>query len=104
MISFFVSIGLCRIFLIFAAFTSPLLIYQEYSKNYDKREVNLCIGKEWYRFHSNLFSEKSNIFWLKSKFKGQLPFFFESKLKGSWQPNGTFNNMNEEKLSHYSSL
>ncbi|KAG8183188.1 hypothetical protein JTE90_016976 [Oedothorax gibbosus] len=64
--------------------------------------VNICVGKEWYRFPSSFFlPDNWNLKFLKSEFKGQLPKPFEDS------PNATriipteMNDQNLEERSRY---
>lgn len=66
-------------------------------------EVNLCVGKEWYRFPSSFYlpSKKWKLRFIRSQFKGQLPKPYSSF------PNATsiipedMNDMNREEPSRY---
>jgi alpha-1,2-mannosyltransferase len=66
-------------------------------------QVNVCIGKEWYRFPTHYFlHEKYRLRFVKSSFGGQLPQYFH--------PNGTsfnaphFNDLNKEEPTRYVAL
>ena len=60
-------------------YSAPLTLYNHlYSKELGKdctREVNVCLGKEWYRFGTSFFipSEKQHVQFIKSGFDGLLP-------------------------------
>jgi len=60
-------------------------------------EVNICVGKEWYRFPSSFFlpSEKWNLQFIKSEFSGQLPKQYEKK---PFATKVTPSHMNDENL------
>ena len=67
-------------------------------------QVNVCVGKEWYRFPNSFFlpSDQWKLRFIKSDFRGQLPKPFEAE-----PPEGTrmvpkgFNDMNKEEPSRY---
>ena len=66
-------------------------------------EVNVCVGKEWYRFPNSFYlpSPKWKLRFIRSQFKGQLPKPYSSF------PNATsiipehMNDMNKEEPSRY---
>jgi len=100
-VTLYVILGMSRICLLIAGYGAPLVIYNHFSIYYDKPNTNLCIGKEWYRFPSSLFTEHSQVHWLKSEFDGQLPVYFLPGGEGTWQNGGEFNDQNEEITSRY---
>jgi alpha-1,2-mannosyltransferase len=64
--------------------------------------INICVGKEWYRFPSNFFlpSERFQLRFLKSGFTGQLPKPY-APVNGTWiMPHG-FNDQNREEFDRY---
>ncbi|CAI2175939.1 18085_t:CDS:10 [Funneliformis geosporum] len=78
--------------------------------------INLCIGKEWYRFPSHYFlPEGVRLRFLKSDFNGQLPKYFLEKTyvdlnnvtklsaerEGTWTIQEGFNNYNLEEVDRY---
>ena len=71
---------------------------------FSEDKVNVCMGKEWYRFPSNFFlpSNNWNVKFIKSEFKGQLPQPFLTE-----EPHATsierqnFNDLNLEELDRY---
>ncbi|CAG8576594.1 11353_t:CDS:2 [Acaulospora morrowiae] len=78
--------------------------------------INLCVGKEWYRFPSHYFlPDGVRLRFLKSDFSGQLPKYFlennytdsEGKTKlsserdGIWKIPEGFNNVNKEEMDRY---
>ena len=67
-----------------------------------KEKVNICVGKEWYRFPSNFFlpSERYQLQFLKSGFGGQLPKPY-SPLNGTYIIPTGFNNLNKEEVDRY---
>ena len=68
-------------------------------------QLNVCVGKEWYRFPSNFFlpSERFQLRFLKSAFGGQLPQPF-SKVNGTSRMPTGFNNQNKEETDRYVSV
>jgi len=99
----YIILAMSRICCLIEGYNGPLRLYHKYSTSYDKPGTNLCVGKEWYRFPSSLFTEHSNVLWLKSSFDGQLPVYFK-EVDGTWQNGGPFNEMNHEEMSRYSSI
>jgi len=95
--------AMSRICCLIEGYNGPLKLYHKYSTDYDRPDTNLCVGKEWYRFPSSLFTEHSTVHWLKSSFDGQLPVYFKPE-NGTWQNGGPFNEMNEEEMSRYSPI
>ena len=70
-----------------------------------KDPINICVGKEWYRFPSNFFlpSERFQLRFVKSAFGGQLPQPFAKENGTSRIPTG-FNNLNKEEIDRYVSF
>jgi alpha-1,2-mannosyltransferase len=76
---------LSRMFAIFYGYHAPLDVFGElHQRAVDHSElvspsqtkvINICIGKEWYRFPSNFFlpDDRWQLQFVKSKFSGQLP-------------------------------
>ncbi|CAH3172536.1 unnamed protein product [Porites lobata] len=70
------------------------------------KRINLCVGKEWYRYPSSFFlpSERWYLQFIRSEFRGQLPKPYSNA------PNATkiiptqMNDMNEEEPSRYISV
>lgn len=60
-------------------YSSPLDLYNHLYRNElgrkSQHEVNVCLGKEWYRFGSSFFipSKKQHVQFIKSGFDGLLP-------------------------------
>ena len=81
-----------------------------------KSEINVCVGKEWYRFPSYFFiPEKTevhdwNLRFLDSNFKGQLPGYFKEAsniseiVESTRQIDKLFNDFNEEVIERYVSM
>jgi len=65
--------------------------------------VNICVGKEWYRFPSNFFlpSENIQLQFIKSKFDGLLPKPFEKGENATSIIPTDMNQDNREEPSRY---
>jgi len=63
-------------------------------------DINLCVGKEWYRYPSEFFlpQQRWHLRYLKSDFKGQLPQPFGNN---TYDIPDSMNNMNKEEPSRY---
>lgn len=106
----YLLVSLSRGYALYSGYHAPLDAYREF--NYDDiktivqpiySDINVCVGKEWYRYPSSFFlpGARWKLRFLKSGFKGQLP---KPYLEGS---NGTLvvptdmNDMNREEPSRY---
>lgn len=81
-----------------------------------KPEINVCVGKEWYRFPSYFFiPEKTevhdwNLRFLESDFKGQLPGHFREAnsfaklIESTRHTDKLFNDLNQEVVERYVSM
>eukprot|EP00761_Pharyngomonas_kirbyi_P009380 gb/GECH01009396.1/.p1 GENE.gb/GECH01009396.1/~~gb/GECH01009396.1/.p1 ORF type:complete len:596 (+),score=88.29 gb/GECH01009396.1/:1-1788(+) len=82
---------------------APLKIYSELYNlpelENPSKEINVCVGKEWYRFPSSFFfpSDKINLSFLRSGFRGLLPAYFKDTTY--IPPN--MNNENREEMDRY---
>lgn len=72
------------------------------------RYINVCYGKEWYRYPSSFFLPSSSRYrmrFIRSEFRGQLPKLFEtdpaSKGLETRIVHEDFNDMNKEEVSRY---
>jgi alpha-1,2-mannosyltransferase len=81
------------------------LYYHELPEGSSGSGVNICVGKEWYRFPSNFFIPQGdvNLAFLKSSFQGQLPKLY-SETNGTWIITNDFNDKNQEEVSRYVQL
>ena len=92
-----------------SGYHAPLDIYSNLKHIHNNllphgQTVNLCVGKEWYRFPSSFFlpSQDWNLFFLKSEFRGQLPKYFEAPPpEGSRVIPASMNDMSLEEISSY---
>ncbi|CAD5122594.1 DgyrCDS11006 [Dimorphilus gyrociliatus] len=99
-----------RCFALYKNYQAPLHVYGDLMKVAHNSslhplssyvQVNLCVGKEWYRFPSSFFlPENWKLMFVKSEFKGQLPKYFESENPTSSIPSH-MNDMNLEEPTRY---
>jgi len=83
------------------SFAAPQQVYHELSIIPNDEPVQVCVGKEWYRFPSSFFLPKNvEIVWVKSGFDGQLPQKF-SKWPGTHIRHTHFNDINKEEPKSY---
>ena len=80
------------------------------------RDLNVCMGKDWYRFESSFLlpmlskgvniesSKNTEMFWIDANFTGLLPQPFGPFPSGLSTPTGSFNNENREEKVAYTSL
>ena len=74
----YIILSISRILCSIHGYSAPLTLYRYLSQvelpGVD-REVNVCVGKEWYRFGSSFFlpSERVHLQFIKSGFDGLLP-------------------------------
>ncbi|KAL6061390.1 mannosyltransferase [Balamuthia mandrillaris] len=66
-------------------------------------QVNICVGKEWYRFPSSYFlpSSKYQLAFLRSSFRGQLPQPYATGENGTRVIPANMNDQNQEEPSRY---
>ena len=74
-------------------------------------KINVCMGKEWYRFPSNFFlpSNNWNVKFIKSEFKGQLPQPYlisipntlHNRAQATAVERSNFNDLNLEEVDRY---
>jgi alpha-1,2-mannosyltransferase len=92
-------------------FGAPLKIYNTVSTLQDKctnsTSINVCVGKEWYRFPTSFFlpsspTKQSNLLFVKAGFTGQLPQPYGNGDDATSRIAPNFNNMNKEEVSRYS--
>ncbi|PNF36246.1 Alpha-1,2-mannosyltransferase ALG9 [Cryptotermes secundus] len=102
-------LSVSRILALYIGYHAPLDLFMELNHLTTERHlpteqtVNICIGKEWYRFPSSFFlpDNRWQLQFLKSEFRGQLPQPYSSL------PNATsiippyMNNENREETSRY---
>ncbi|KAG8225439.1 hypothetical protein J437_LFUL004439 [Ladona fulva] len=103
-------LGASRILALYKGYHAPFDVFMEFSKMAAEghiptggRPINVCMGKEWYRFPSSFFLPDSNwnLKFIQSEFRGQLPKEY------SGLPNATMiipedmNDMNLEEKKRY---
>ncbi|XP_049802016.1 alpha-1,2-mannosyltransferase ALG9 [Schistocerca nitens] len=101
--------GISRIFALYNGYHAPIDIFLELnSLNAEKRipsdtTINVCVGKEWYRYPSSFFLPDNNwnLQFLKSEFKGQLPKPYSSAHNATSIIPEFMNDMNKEEPSRY---
>eukprot|EP00002_Diphylleia_rotans_P004289 TRINITY_DN1309_c0_g2_i8.p1 TRINITY_DN1309_c0_g2~~TRINITY_DN1309_c0_g2_i8.p1 ORF type:complete len:469 (-),score=73.52 TRINITY_DN1309_c0_g2_i8:267-1673(-) len=83
-------------------YSGPLRVYQDlYNLNDPRPNVDVCVGKEWYRFPSSFFLRPNmQLRFLKSEFSGLLPKQF-LPVTGTWERQTGFNNMNDGSTNNY---
>eukprot|EP00058_Branchiostoma_floridae_P005997 XP_002591485.1 hypothetical protein BRAFLDRAFT_105257 [Branchiostoma floridae] len=94
-----------------AGYHAPLDLYPELQRIVEdptvhrmdpSREVNLCIGKEWYRFPNSFFlPENWQPQFIQSEFRGQLPKAYAAGEDGTKVVPTHMNDMNLEETSRY---
>lgn len=78
------AVGFSRAVMQVTSFRAPLSVYQDLSQNEltsvtnlteQEREINICVGKEWYRFPSSFFlpDRRFRLRFVRSTFTGLLP-------------------------------
>ena len=72
--------------------------FQQLDENVKLKEVNVCFGKDWYRFPSSfaLPSNKYSVRFVKSEFKGILPAYFADGGNATQILHTYFNDKNKE--------
>ncbi|XP_068205084.1 alpha-1,2-mannosyltransferase ALG9-like [Palaemon carinicauda] len=67
------------------------------------RPINLCVGKEWYRYPSSFFLPglNWNLQFIESEFRGQLPKPYSQDINGTVLIPQDMNDMNREEVSRY---
>ena len=111
----FLALSLSRIVSLNVNYGAPLRVYThlyeeelkmgkvDFPKIHPDVPVNICVGKEWYRFPSSFFlpSKRFKYSFVKSSFGGLLPKpFIDSPNATSIIPTG-MNNMNREEMDRY---
>ncbi|KAI0207455.1 Alpha-1,2-mannosyltransferase ALG9 [Lamellibrachia satsuma] len=110
----FVLISLSRILALYFGYHAPLDVYGELNQIAHNpkmhtfspgQHVNVCVGKEWYRFPSHFFlPNKWHLKFIKSDFHGQLPKPYESGANATCIIPSHMNDLNREETSRYISL
>lgn len=108
----FTLLSLSRIFQLYEGYHAPIDVYLELNQiagNPDihtlspDKSVNVCVGKEWYRFPNSFFLPDKNwhLRFLRSEFKGQLPKPYYPGPDSTSTIPSHMNNMNKEEPTRY---
>lgn len=88
-----------RIIAQYRNYHAPMDLFMELNQeeNINMKDVNVCIGKDWYRYPSSFFlpSTKYSIRFLKSEFKGILPAYYSNEENATQIQHDYFNDMNK---------
>lgn len=101
--------GVSRIVSLYSNYHAPLDLLMELNrypmegKISENTIVNVCMGKDWYRYPSSFFlpNKNWNIKFVQSEFKGILPFPYSSLDNGTKIIHSHFNDENKEEPSAY---
>lgn len=85
-----------------------LPIFMNQTQNTAKT-INVCLGKEWYRYPNSFFLPNSSRYrtrFIKSEFRGQLPKLYENNMRGLETRiiAEDINDMNKEEISRYTPI
>uniref|UniRef100_A0A1B6CT78 Mannosyltransferase n=3 Tax=Clastoptera arizonana TaxID=38151 RepID=A0A1B6CT78_9HEMI len=102
-------LGLSRTFALYKGYHAPMDIFMELNKLTvegdisTEQKINICTGKEWYRYPSSFFlpSENWHLQFLESEFRGQLPQPYSILENGSMIVPPNMNDENREEPSRY---
>ncbi|KAA0716457.1 Alpha-1,2-mannosyltransferase ALG9 [Triplophysa tibetana] len=107
-------LSLSRSVALFRGYHAPLDLYPEFHRIAkdptlhtvpDGRPVNVCVGKEWYRFPSSfLLPNNWHLQFIQSEFRGQLPKPYASGPDATWILPADMNDENLEEPSRYVEL
>jgi len=107
-----VVLGLSRTIAMVTNYGAPLTVYAQLSQYIEKHEpatkpIQICVGKEWYRFPSSFFLPRDNVSlrFLKSDFSGLLPKPYENAIPHVSDATSriptTMNDENREEMDRY---
>eukprot|EP01112_Ceratiomyxa_fruticulosa_P000981 TRINITY_DN1092_c0_g1_i4.p1 TRINITY_DN1092_c0_g1~~TRINITY_DN1092_c0_g1_i4.p1 ORF type:complete len:592 (-),score=89.77 TRINITY_DN1092_c0_g1_i4:127-1902(-) len=102
----FILVSVSRTYALYKNYHAPLDVWQHLSENTIKNQtnVNVCVGKEWYRFPSHFFvpsSGQNQVRFLRSGFHGLLPKPFSAYPGGTYVIPTSMNNKNQEEMDRY---
>uniref|UniRef100_A0A671SDW6 Mannosyltransferase n=1 Tax=Sinocyclocheilus anshuiensis TaxID=1608454 RepID=A0A671SDW6_9TELE len=107
-------LSLSRSVALFRGYHAPLDLYPEFHRIAkdpaihtvpEGRLVNVCAGKEWYRFPSSfLLPNNWHLQFIQSEFRGQLPKPYSMGPDATWMIPSDMNDQNLEELSRYVEL
>lgn len=98
-----VLFNVSRILALYRNYHAPMDTFMELSTSRDlledpnsKEPINVCIGKDWYRYPSSFFlpSTKYSIRFLESEFRGILPAYYSNEENAMQIIHSYFNDMN----------
>lgn len=104
-----ILMGTSRIFSLYKNYHAPLDLMMELNrfpaegKISPNALVNVCVGKDWYRYPSSFFlpNKNWNIKFVQSEFKGILPAPYSELENATTLVHGHFNDQNKEEPSLY---
>ena len=100
----FACLSLSRSAALVAGYHAPLDIYTLIPNAPLNSNINICVGKEWYRFPNSFFLPVNvSLNFIQSEFRGQLPAPFSTIFTTRFPP-PYFNDMNLEDPSRYLSI
>ncbi|XP_064394142.1 alpha-1,2-mannosyltransferase ALG9-like [Halichondria panicea] len=103
-------LSLSRVYALYSGYSAPIEVYKSlYYEDIQNivqpiyTDVNVCVGKEWYRFPSSFFlpGHRWNLRFLRSGFKGQLPQPYTEGANGTCIIPNDMNDINKEEPSRY---
>eukprot|EP00079_Xenopus_tropicalis_P037704 XP_017951475.1 PREDICTED: alpha-1,2-mannosyltransferase ALG9 isoform X3 [Xenopus tropicalis] len=104
-------LSISRSVALFRGYHAPLDLYPEFHRIAgdpavhmvpEGRTVNVCVGKEWYRFPSNfLLPDNWQLQFIESEFRGQLPKPFAKGTRATRTIPKDMNDQNREETSRY---
>jgi len=111
------AVGAARIAAVLKGYGAPIALYTKLSaqelrygtgpsnspSSLISSDINICVGKEWYRFPSNFFlpGPQYRLRFIRSNFKGLLPKYFAEKKLGSRMIPKGMNMYNKEDPGQY---
>ncbi|XP_060606390.1 alpha-1,2-mannosyltransferase ALG9-like [Ruditapes philippinarum] len=109
---FFSLMSISRVIALYQGYHAPLDLFVELNKIAsdpkihnlpEDRPVNVCVGKEWYRYPSSFFlpAQNWNLQFLQSEFKGQLPKPYSNEPHATRQIPTHMNDVNKEEPTRY---
>ncbi|KAG5672283.1 hypothetical protein PVAND_002420 [Polypedilum vanderplanki] len=104
-----VTLNLSRILALYQNYHAPMDVFMELStaredlEDPHSQKMDVCIGKDWYRYPSSFFlpSTKYSIRFLKSEFRGMLPAYYSDEENATQIIHNYFNDMNRENAFMY---
>ncbi|XP_011206987.1 alpha-1,2-mannosyltransferase ALG9 isoform X1 [Bactrocera dorsalis] len=102
-------LGLSRVFSLYRNYHAPMDIFMELNQFATSQEYrsdriyNVCIGKDWHRYPGSFFLPPNNfrLRFLKSEFRGMLPFYYADGENATHLLHPYFNDKNKEDERSY---